>query len=933
MIRLEKISKRYPTRQGQVPIFTDVDLQVDRGERLGILGHNGAGKSTLIRLISGVEQPTSGRIYRDMSISWPLAFGGAFLGVLSGLDNYRFVCRLYNIDPDEKIDFVEDFCELGRYFREPLRTYSAGMRARLAFAISMVVEFDCFLIDEIVAVGDARFQAKCNDELFERRGDRAFVIVSHHADFIREHCNRAAVLMNGRLHHYASVDEAYEAYNEHITGKMLHGSDIENGTVPSPKNLPEKNREEAMMEQQISGLGNIVTTALERRLDDDMLVELMRAFTNDSMEPELFLGTVDHLRVNGNIPAAIKFAELSVTFSANSLYLVVLGDLFYIQNNDKRAIDSFTQALSYDDNSFWAHRNLGLTYFKIGCYQECLPHFKAAYALTDDMSQQRELTWHIIDSQTYLEQEISADVQEMAIIGKTDLVELTPRYIHDAGLLNVRVQGLLEPGLKREDVIFELAVGDQLYSPVDISHASNSLRRYAKVADGVSFQASFSILLPDAPRSCSVTAKRGSTIVLQRASDVIQDWRTVDKEGDDGASHAELADRFFLAHDHELACSFYSLAKANDQAIDDERFVESLIALGRFNEAEWHLQGIFANSGGHDLLNERGGKLFDLYCSEIARSRDVNWEQKLSGLIADRLARAPNETAGLTNLGHLHVHQGRVSEAVEDYTGACEHSGDRELIHFARGITSARFANIDVDQEPFGAGAVPDRDHIVHLFSCDAKYFKRYATAVVSSSARAPGSENVFIHAHIVDPDPEAMDLARALHAKYNLQVTSEFFPFPRAPLHARIAYYTSARFINAYAIMQYYNAPVLITETDCQINWNWNEIRAWCSRADFGSVQSSLWNWVPWTKIPAGIVYFDDNQKGLAIADYIREFLMRVFADPKATASDLWTIDQVALWLAWARYGDRITARHLPMTSVLTLATGDKTNILPPVE
>ena len=208
MIRLRNVGKDYTTRQGRRTVFDGINLDVHPGEKLGILGRNGAGKSTLIRLISGAEQPTFGTVERAMSISWPLAFAGGFHGGLSGLDNVRFICRIYGAPIGPAVEFVESFAELGQYLREPVKKYSSGMRARLAFAISMGVEFDCFLIDEIVAVGDDRFHAKCHAELFEKRADRAMIIVSHSAGYIREHCTRAAVLSAGKLHHFDSVDEA-----------------------------------------------------------------------------------------------------------------------------------------------------------------------------------------------------------------------------------------------------------------------------------------------------------------------------------------------------------------------------------------------------------------------------------------------------------------------------------------------------------------------------------------------------------------------------------------------------------------------------------------------------------------------------------------------------------------------------------------------------
>ena len=215
MIHIEHVTKRYTTRHGNVTVLDDVNLTIHPGEKVGILGRNGAGKSTIIRLISGAERPSSGLIRREMSVSWPLAFGGAFQGSLTGLDNLRFICRVYGKSTEDRIAYVQEFSELGRYLREPVKTYSAGMRARLAFAISMVVEFDCFLIDEIVAVGDSRFHEKCRVELFEKRKDRAMIIVSHDPGYVREHCDRAAVLVRGKLTTFNHVDDAFAFYQNH----------------------------------------------------------------------------------------------------------------------------------------------------------------------------------------------------------------------------------------------------------------------------------------------------------------------------------------------------------------------------------------------------------------------------------------------------------------------------------------------------------------------------------------------------------------------------------------------------------------------------------------------------------------------------------------------------------------------------------------------
>jgi capsular polysaccharide transport system ATP-binding protein len=182
------------------------------GEHLGILGRNGAGKSTLIRLLAGAERPTSGRIRRGMSVSWPLAFGGAFQPNLTGLDNLKFVSRIYGVDYRPLIPFVEEFTELGKYFHEPVHHYSNGMMTRLAFALSMAIEFDCFLIDEAMVVGDVRFHERCHVELFHKRRDRAFILVTHDAKVIKMYCKNACVLHDGRLLPFPNVDEAYDFY-------------------------------------------------------------------------------------------------------------------------------------------------------------------------------------------------------------------------------------------------------------------------------------------------------------------------------------------------------------------------------------------------------------------------------------------------------------------------------------------------------------------------------------------------------------------------------------------------------------------------------------------------------------------------------------------------------------------------------------------------
>lgn len=192
------ITKTFHTAQGPVRALDRVSFQVGAGERIGILGANGAGKSTLIRILSGIMTPTSGEVRRGLRLSWPLALGGAFEGELTGYDNVRFLASLYNLPFRETYEYVQDFSELGRFIRIPVRFYSDGMRARLAFALSLAMEFECYLIDEVILVGDRRFQLKCHDELFGRRKHCGMIMAVHDAGVIKEYCQSALILKAGR---------------------------------------------------------------------------------------------------------------------------------------------------------------------------------------------------------------------------------------------------------------------------------------------------------------------------------------------------------------------------------------------------------------------------------------------------------------------------------------------------------------------------------------------------------------------------------------------------------------------------------------------------------------------------------------------------------------------------------------------------------------
>ena len=211
-LRVERLTKEYHTHIGVRRVLDGISFELREGEKIAVLGRNGSGKSTLVKLIGGVEAPTSGVIERGLSMSWPLGFSGGVTGYMTGAASARFVARLYNRDERDVLDYVEDFAELGKQLYLPLDAYSSGMRARLMFALTMAIDFECMLIDEVLAVGDQRFHAKCHEALFERRLDRAMILISHDTNIVRNFCRSALVLKAGRGRVFEDLDLALSIY-------------------------------------------------------------------------------------------------------------------------------------------------------------------------------------------------------------------------------------------------------------------------------------------------------------------------------------------------------------------------------------------------------------------------------------------------------------------------------------------------------------------------------------------------------------------------------------------------------------------------------------------------------------------------------------------------------------------------------------------------
>lgn len=218
MIRLEDICKTYVLDGVRQTVADRINVVFPTGVSVGLFGRNGAGKSTLLRIIAGTIKPTSGRVVSDGTISWPVGFAGSFHGDLTGAQNTRFIARVYGVDTDALTGFVEDFAELGPHFHMPFRTYSSGMRSRLAFGVSMGIRFDTYLVDEVTSVGDAAFKRKSEEVFHARMRDSGAIVVSHSMELMRRICTMGMVLEKGELIVFDNVEHAIRRHlrNMHV---------------------------------------------------------------------------------------------------------------------------------------------------------------------------------------------------------------------------------------------------------------------------------------------------------------------------------------------------------------------------------------------------------------------------------------------------------------------------------------------------------------------------------------------------------------------------------------------------------------------------------------------------------------------------------------------------------------------------------------------
>lgn len=208
MIELQNVSKIFHSAQGAHEVFSNLSLKLPAGRSLGLLGRNGAGKSTLLQIIAGNMQPTAGRVIRTGITSWPIGGANSLHPEMTGLQNTRFLARVYGIDTDSLVNYVEEFADIGKHFGMPLRTYSSGMKSRLSFGIAMGIPFDTYLIDEVTGAGDKSFKERSKAVFKGRMANADAIMISHSMSEMRSFCDSGLILHKGRIEFFDDIEDA-----------------------------------------------------------------------------------------------------------------------------------------------------------------------------------------------------------------------------------------------------------------------------------------------------------------------------------------------------------------------------------------------------------------------------------------------------------------------------------------------------------------------------------------------------------------------------------------------------------------------------------------------------------------------------------------------------------------------------------------------------
>lgn len=360
MIRFEGVTKYYPTPRGAKVLLRDFSLTLRAGEKVALMGRNGAGKSTMIGMISGTVAPDRGAVTHQGTMSWPMGFSGGFALDVSGRENVMFVSRIYGVDGARLLRFVAEFAELGAFIDMPVRRYSSGMRARLAFGLSMGLGFDWYLVDEITSVGDAAFRKKSLEHFRSRLQDAGLVMVSHSPGTLREYCSSGLVLEAGQATYFEDLEEAIRVHERNMDAAL---ETPEDAGPAQPEALCLEARR-LLRHGDPAGAETFVSQALLRHRDDAALHALAG----------------DIARQLGDAEAAIAARRRATQLRSDPEDYLVLGQILDKEGRGEEAMAALREALSIDPDHHAARYALGRALYRAGEIAEAERMLRAVVA-------------------------------------------------------------------------------------------------------------------------------------------------------------------------------------------------------------------------------------------------------------------------------------------------------------------------------------------------------------------------------------------------------------------------------------------------------------------------------------------------------------------------------------------------------------------------
>lgn len=347
MIEFRNVSKYYITPRGRKTLLSDFSMTIPAGAKVALMGRNGAGKSTMIGMISGTVPPNSGNIRRSGSMSWPMGFSGSFAADITGRQNALFVARIYGVDAKTLLNFVEDFAELGGFIDMPVRSYSSGMKARLAFGLSMGLGFDWYLVDEVTSVGDTSFRKKSLDFFRNRLQQAGLIMVSHSVTTLREYCDCGIVLEGGNATYYSDLEEAIIRHEENMDQALTAagGADL----LPDGETLFREAKRH-------SRVGDYIRA-------EEYVVRALQA-QPDNAAWYAFLGDVIH-KLDDNA-AAVEAYQRAIELRNEPQYHVALSQIYGAEGYAAEAEAELRTALWLDPNNLMANYALGRFLYRKG---------------------------------------------------------------------------------------------------------------------------------------------------------------------------------------------------------------------------------------------------------------------------------------------------------------------------------------------------------------------------------------------------------------------------------------------------------------------------------------------------------------------------------------------------------------------------------------